>query len=141
LVVKRTTKHEFWRNFIVLHAGDGNENMVNPCLLIPPLSPPSTPATHSEPPPLAVWPWEVWLAAIEAKAVAKFEDKVTQPLDEPVFQCTFRHGPADAEEFQVVRAFEHLIGLFGQVFGQGEIEIVDLFLCYCAFIDPGLDLV
>jgi len=71
------------------------------------------------------------LAADEAEAVAEFEDEVTQPFDEPFFQCAFLNRPADAEEFQVVRAFEHLIGLFDQVFGQGEIEIVGLFLCYC----------
>ena len=69
---------------------------------------------------------EAVLAADEAEAVAEFEQEGLQAGDEAVFEFAFLHGPAEAEEFEVVGAFEHLVGLFGQMLGQGEREVVRL---------------
>lgn len=63
------------------------------------------------------------LAADEAEAVAEFEQEGLQAGDEAVFQFTFRHG------------------LLGEVFWQGEIEVVRLLIRDGAFVGSGLDLV
>lgn len=67
------------------------------------------------------------MAADEAKAVAQFEDEALQTGDKPVFKFTFTDLTGDAEELQVVPAFEHLIGLFGQMRGQGQFEVMRFF--------------
>ena len=81
------------------------------------------------------------LAADEAEAVAEFEDEGLQPGDEPVFEFALLHGAADAEEFEVVGAFEHLVRLLGKMLRQGEGEIVGFLLRDGAFVSAGLDLV
>src|SRR6266446_5880281 len=54
----------------------------------------------------------------ERKAVTEFEDEVTQPFDKPVLEFALLHRLADAEELKVVRAFEHLVRLLGEVLRQ-----------------------
>ena len=81
------------------------------------------------------------LAADEAEAVAEFEEERLQAGDQPVFEFALLHLPADAEEFEVVGALEHLVGLLGQILRQGEREVVGLLLRHRPFVGAGLDLV
>jgi len=81
------------------------------------------------------------LAPDEAKAVAEFEQEALQTGDEPVFEFAFFHRLAEAEEIEAVGVLEHLIRLLGEVFRQGEVEVVCLFVGDGAFVGPGFDLV
>ena len=49
--------------------------------------------------------------------------------------------PANPEEFEIIAAFHHFVRLLGQVFGQGQSEIVALFLRDGTLVSPSLDLV
>ena len=81
------------------------------------------------------------LAADKAEAIAEFEEEVPQPFGQPIFEFAFLDGPADAKEFKVVGAFEHLFCLLGQMLREGEREVVRFLFQHRAFIRAGLDLV
>jgi hypothetical protein len=58
-----------------------------------------------------------------------------------ILKLALPDGPAEAEEFEVVRTLEHFIGLLGEMLGKGEWEVVRLLVNDGALVGAGLDLV
>jgi hypothetical protein len=81
------------------------------------------------------------LAADEAETVAEFEEEHLEAGDQPVFEFALLDRAFEAEEFEVVGTFEHLVRLPGQMLRQGEGEVVGFLLRHRPFISPGFDLV
>src|SRR5579872_5316322 len=81
------------------------------------------------------------LTTHKAEAVAEFEKERLQAGDQAVFEFAFLNGAAEVEEFQVVRALHHFVGLLGEMLRQDEGEVVSLLHCYRTFIRSSLNLV
>ncbi len=71
---------------------------------------------------------EPMLSSDKAEAVAEFQKEGLQAADEAVLQLTLPHRTTQAEELEVVGAFEHLLRLLGELLRQREVEVVRLFL-------------
>ena len=56
---------------------------------------------------------DAMLAPDETEPIAEFENAVAQPADRPVFEFGFLDLLLDTRKFQVVGAFECLLGLLG----------------------------
>ena len=54
----------------------------------------------------------------QAPSVAELEDEVSSPFCEPIFQVALFDHLANAQEFEIVLAFEGFFHLFGKVFRQ-----------------------
>ena len=81
------------------------------------------------------------LASDETKTVTEFQDESLKVRDEAVFEFAFLHLAVDSEEFEIVTALEYLIGLFGEILGQSQCEIMGLLLDHRPLVGTSLDLV
>ena len=84
---------------------------------------------------------ETVLSADETKTVAKLENEVAQPFDEPVFQLTLANDATDAKELQIIPALERFLRLFGQMLRQDGGKIVRFVLLQRTLVGLRLDLV
>jgi hypothetical protein len=60
------------------------------------------------------------LTADEAEAVTEFKEELLQSLNQPVLEFALLPGAADAEEFEVVVAFHHLVRLLRECSGKAR---------------------
>ena len=81
------------------------------------------------------------LAADETEAVTQFEKELLKAGGQTVFEFSLFDSAVKPEEFQVVRALEHLVRLFGKMFREGEFEIAGLLLLHGPLVRAGFDLV
>ena len=81
------------------------------------------------------------LASDKAESVAEFHEEGLEARDQAVFQLALLHSAANSQKLQVVGTLEHFLGLFGEVCGEGEGEVVGFFVSDGALVGTRFDLV
>jgi len=71
--------------------------------------------------------FEVILAADEGKALAQFQDRGAQVIEQAAFHFTFKQVRAQRQELEIIGTVDELLGKFGFFCGQNAREVCERF--------------